>query len=1050
MKRPRTPQGFFDPLEWAVMRAPLLPIESYLALADEDSPANIHWRTEGDHAVPADPLVKLALSVGSGQLVDALDRRGGSDPDVRGKLLRYQIRMSTRPTPYGMFAGVALAGFGQSTAIALEDGSPTWRARPDMEWLLSFVGALEARPEVRRHLHVVAHPAAFARSGRVFLSDATPLKDAAEPASVSVRESRAVSSALARARSFVSYLELTEDLRKEFDVEADKVEELLTELWRQGLLLTDLRPPLTTASPAHYVAERLQSLPEPVPEAGDLRGALDALGEWNRLPPAEAAARWPGLKTMLVGLHSGVETPIQVDLSLRVNGAVLGAQVASAAARAAELLLRITPMPRGSGDLSLYRGAFEARYGQDREVPLLELLDPNFGLGPPRGHGGAAAVDGRRLALRNETLQSMALNALAQRISVVEIDDAMLNRLALWELEAGALPFSLDVAVFVIAPSAAAVDQGRFQIALGPNLGARQAGRYVARFADMLGRQGESALLEAAAAERRHAPAAIWAELVYLPRRLRSGNVVVRPTIREKEIPVGVSPGVAADRSIPLSELRVTVHDGRLRLRWQGTDVIVRAGHMLTSFQAPPVCRFLAEVAEDGVAQLSAFDWGPAFSYPFLPRVVHERCILSPARWRIDSAARDAELGTDPRDFPEKLARFREQWKLPRYSYLALGDNRLLLDLEAPPQAEVLREELAALRAGAALVLHEALPGPEHAWIKGSRGSYLAEFIVPLVLRPFVKGGAPAPAVEDEAPPREAPAASLVNRLRPPGSDWLFVKLYCPAVLEEEFLVGPVRDFCHEVSRRRLTDGWFFVRYADPDPHIRLRFRGDPNRLLTELLPEVCAWGGEVISEGMCQKFAFDTYDREIERYGGPAGMALVEAVFTADSPAAVDLLAVLRRTSDLDRLTLAVASIDDLLSALGLDGAERQRWYKSRVRAAHLSGPDFRDRKAVLRSLLGEAGGVARLERGAALAGVFAERRRSLASVAKRLAALVDGSDLGRPLPTILESVIHMHCNRLAGADPGLEERALGLLLRVGQSLKAAPLASSMGGRGA
>ena len=149
--------------------------------------------------------------------------------------------------------------------------------------------------------------------------------------------------------------------------------------------------------------------------------------------------------------------------------------------------------------------------------------------------------------------------------------------------------------------------------------------------------------------------------------------------------------------------------------------------------------------------------------------------------------------------------------------------------------------ELAALRAGAALVLQEALPGPEHAWIEGSEGSYLAEFIVPLVLRPFAKA-APALAVADEAPHAEGPPASAVNRLRPPGSDWLFVKLYYPAVLEEEFLIGPVRDFCHEMSRRRLTDGWFFVRYADPDLHVRLGFRGDPNRLLAELLPEICAW----------------------------------------------------------------------------------------------------------------------------------------------------------------------------------------------------------------
>ena len=483
----------------------------------------------------------------------------------------------------------------------------------------------------------------------------------------------------------------------------------------------------------------------------------------------------------------------------------------------------------------------------------------------------------------------------------------------------------------------------------------------------------------------------------------------------------------------------VGLHRGRFRLRWRGADVIVRAGHMLTNFQAPHICRFLDDIVEDGIAQLSTFDWGPAFSYPFLPRVVYERCILSPARWRIDVASRDAELDAHPSAFLERLARFRDNWKLPRYCYLAIGDNRLLLDLEAPEQAEVLRVELASLRAGAALVLNEALPGPEHAWVEGSQGRYVAELVVPLALRPF-STAAPAQAVEDEAPHGEVAQASAMNRVRPPGSDWLFVKLYRPAVLEEEFLIGPVRNFCHDMSRRRLTDGWFFVRYADPDVHIRLRFRGDPNRLLTELLPEICAWGGEVISEGVCRRFAFDTYDREIERYGGSAGMALVEAIFTADSPAAIDLLAVLRKASDLDRLTLAVASIDDLLSAIGQDETQRRTLCKRWVTALHVSGQDFRERKSVLRSLLGDANGVATLEHGVAIGAIFAERRRSLASVATRLAALVDSGGLGKSLDVLLQSVVHMHCNRLAGADRGLEERALGLLLRVRQSLKEAP----------
>jgi lantibiotic biosynthesis protein len=1042
MKKARAQAGFYDPLPWVVIRAPLLPIESYLALADAASPAAQRWRTEGANARPADPLVRLALSVGSGHLSDALDEDGPENLDARAKLLRYQIRMSTRPTPYGLFAGVALGAFGDSTAIAIDETKPVRRARPDMEWLLSFVAALEARPEVRRQLRLVAHPAALARSGRVFLSDPTPLKDSTDGAVVSVRDSRAVSAALARARSPIAFDQLVEDVGRDVDVDRDHIDRLLTELWRQGLLLTDLRPPLTTASPARYVVERLQSLAEPPSEAHALCQTLDALDAWGQLPPADAAEGWSGLKTRLDDLHAGVPTTIQVDSRLGVTRATVSARVASEAARAADVLLRLTPVPRGSGHLTAYRGAFEARYGQDREVPLLELLDPNFGLGAPGGHGGMPGVDGRRLAARHETLQAIALNALIQRRAMVAIDDATLNKLSLWDPDPAALPVSLDLAVFIIANSATDVDRGAFHIALGPNLGARQAGRYIARFADVLGAEAAQALTQSADAEVRHAPGAIWAELVYLPRRLRSGNVVVRPAIRPYEIAVGVPPGVPPDRAIPLSELSVSVREGRLRLRWRGADVIVRAGHMLTNFQAPQICRFLDDMAEDGVAQLSPFDWGPAFSYPFLPRLVYERCIVSPARWRIDTVSRDADLGTHPREFADRLARFRESWKLPRYCYLAIGDNRLLLDLDAAEQAEVLRVELAALRAGSALMLHEALPGPEHAWVDGAEGCYIAELVVPLVLRPIAKPTPERAVATEDAPPSEGAAAtSLANRVRPPGSDWLFVKLYCPAVLEEEFLIGPIRDFCHEMARRRLTDGWFFVRYADPDLHIRLRFRGDPNRLLTGLLPEVCAWGGDLITEGMCRRFAFDTYDREIERYGGSAGMAAIEAIFTADSPAAIDLLAVLRKASDLDRLTLMVASIDDLLAALGFDEVDRLRWYKNSVHTVHASGPDFRERKSALRSLLGDPHGVATLEQGAALAGIFAERHRSMASVAKRLATLAESGGLGKPLEVMLQSIVHMHCNRLAGADRSLEERALGLLCRVRQSLKEAPL---------
>ncbi len=52
-----------------------------------------------------------------------------------------------------------------------------------------------------------------------------------------------------------------------------------------------------------------------------------------------------------------------------------------------------------------------------------------------------------------------------------------------------------------------------------------------------------------------------------------------------------------------------------------------------------------------------------------------------------------------------------------------------------------------------------------------------------------------------------------------------------PRVFENELLTGPVAELCEEALATGEAASWFFIRYADPDPHLRLRFRGDPDRL---------------------------------------------------------------------------------------------------------------------------------------------------------------------------------------------------------------------------
>ena len=893
----------YEPLEWVLVRAPLLAVETYLALSE---PANEieqqagranPWAFVDGSLVPRDPRVLRAIAVGSAELLAGLERSkptARNASELKGKLLRYLIRMSTRPTPYGLFAGVALGEWGPATDLALADRPPRTRTRPDMAWLLRFVLQLEAQSELRKGLCFVANPLAVVHAGRVFLSEQAPAGVPGAASPVSLRATGAVRRALATARKPIAYPDLVAELLATTPgATPEKVEGLLDSLWQQTVLLTDLRPPLTTRSPVRYVVQRLAAIPAAQDALTRLETLLEALEGWDARPPEEGAAyrKLAALAHSANGPASS-EMPLQTDMALTLDGHHISRAVGEEVARAAELLLRLSPWPHGLPHLEPYRQAFVSRYGHEREVPLLELLDPNFGLGPPsgHGHGGAGGIDPHSSAVRQRTLRDLAISALRDRRLVVELDEDTLPRLETCAPSPDTAPLSLDIAAFVAARSPAAIDAGEFQIIIGPNLGASAAGRNLGRFADLLGPAAESALERAARAEGERSPGRLHAELVYLPQRFRSANVTVRPAVRSHEIVLGTSAGVPPSKVIPLDELVVGVRKGRFYVRWLAEDVEVVgcAGHMLNNMQAPTVIRFLDNLRHDGVAQFSSFDWGPAAGFPFLPRVQTGRVVLSLAQWRIDTSSRADDLPAESSEvFRRALAPWRERWQVPRYVYLSFGDNRLLLDLEDSAQGEVLREEVRGLQEGGFIVLQEALPAPDQVWTLGPGGHFVTEFMVPLVLKEA------APQTPAESPRLNSsvhPVATEI-RLRPPGSDWLFAKLYYPRTFEEDLIAGPMRTFCAFVRAAGLAEEWFFIRYADPDPHLRLRFRGTPERLVGQLVPQVCTWAADLMRDGFCLRFCFDTYDREVERYGGEMGAATAEALFAADSCAVVELL---------------------------------------------------------------------------------------------------------------------------------------------------------------
>jgi thiopeptide-type bacteriocin biosynthesis protein len=283
----------------------------------------------------------------------------------------------------------------------------------------------------------------------------------------------------------------------------------------------------------------------------------------------------------------------------------------------------------------------------------------------------------------------------------------------------------------------------------------------------------------------------------------------------------------------------------------------------------------------------------------------------------------------------------------------------------------------------------------------------------------------PAVATAGEA----APPAGDVAKL--PGSEWLFAKLYVPPDRENELLAGPVRELCELAVLGGAAHDWFFLRYTDPGSHLRLRFRGDPEALTDLLVPRLFRWAAGLQQAGLISALALDTYEREVDRYGGPAAIGLAEDVFCGDSAAVVELLEAIRVSDgELDPVTCACVAVDGLLSALGYDVPQRLAWYQAQVRDRRASGAEYRKRSAALRVLL-----PAPQTLGDAPSAALAERHARLRPVGEQLAELEGRGELVATRSAILASHVHMHLNRLLGRRTE-EDLVLGLLLRTWHGL--------------
>ncbi|MGH3896682.1 MAG: lantibiotic dehydratase [Pseudonocardiaceae bacterium] len=231
--------------------------------------------------------VRAALQVARPVLSRQIDAvLGGGHIDAR-QLRRvivstssYLLRWQRRPTPFGLFAGVAAASVGDEPTVWFGQNHRVI-VRADAQWLSGLIGGLAQQPGLLPRLHVLVNSAGFVRGDRFVVpvrsDDAQPGMGAS--LEISVRHTRPVHAALAGAAEPVRFGELAGRLCVQFPAASpDKVHTLLAELVTRHILLTSLRAPMTTVDGLAHLVEQLEAVGgADLPEVADLFKELTAI-----------------------------------------------------------------------------------------------------------------------------------------------------------------------------------------------------------------------------------------------------------------------------------------------------------------------------------------------------------------------------------------------------------------------------------------------------------------------------------------------------------------------------------------------------------------------------------------------------------------------------------------------------------------------------------------------------------------------------------------------------------------------------------------------------
>lgn len=622
-------------------------------------------------------------------------------------ILKYYSRMCIRCTPFGLFAGCGVGEIKERSNIELSSVDDfRSNTRLDMNYLCTLIQDIANIYGIKKQVLYYPNTSLYTSGRDLRYIEYEFVKNLRKYSLSQVEQSEYLHKILQEANKGKTIDKLANLLVRE-DISIEEARDFLNELIDNQILVSELEPSVTGHELLRRFFGKLEELKGTEGVVVSLKRIETLLLDIDKQSIGRHKEMYDYIKDELKKFNAKFDEKylFQSDLLIESKKAILSKSIGDAAWKAIKVFNRLTT-PFDDPLLKKFKEDFYKKY-EDEEIPLVQALDVEIGVGFGNVDGLqgdiAPLLEGVFFARMQQTVQDVKISPVQRMLNRKYddfLEDSSSNEITLTNKDLDPFPEIWDdlpdtmSAMIEVIHTEECPEGALFAIR---NAGGASATNLLGRFC-YLGEKIHDHVKQIVQKEQELNPDKILAEIVHLP-EARIGNILMRPVLRDYEIPYLANPSVANDKIISITDLMVSVKQtGYIKLRSKrlNKEVLPRlsSAHNFSK-NSLPIYHFLCALQKQGLRGSIGFNWGPILeSKPFLPRVSYENIIFSPSVWNIlPDETKQVPKITD-KHFYERALEFKKKRSIPDKVLLVQSDNKLLIDFNHELSVQMLFSEV--------------------------------------------------------------------------------------------------------------------------------------------------------------------------------------------------------------------------------------------------------------------------------------------------------------------------------------------------------------------